>query len=125
MTYKLKFTYRVISDSFIIYVDHNDFTQAENAIQLANDELTLEIVQVHNRTMFSGVQILNASFIPIWTEYLDPFLTKQLMAEFISVFSRLSWKSNETEPENIFERIIGERWTMLAEPKDLEMTLPI
>lgn len=125
MTYKLKFTYRVISDSFIIYVDHNDFAQAENAVQLANDDLTLEIIQVGNRMMFSAVQILNASFIPIWTEYLDPFLTKQLMAEFISVFTRLSWKSNETEPENIFERIIGERWTMLAQPKDLEMTLPI
>lgn len=125
MTYKLKFTYRVISDSFIVYVDHDDFTNAEGVLQASNDHLTLEMVHLQNRTMFSGVQILNASFIPNWTEYLDPFLTKELMAEFISVFNRLSWKSNETEPENIFERIIGERWTMLAEPKDLEMRLAI
>ena len=125
MTYKLKFTYRPLSDSLMIYVDNDRFTNADTVIQAQlGDDLTLEIANIDGFPLFSGVQIMNASFIPVWTEPLHQFLTIQLLDAFIDTLSRLSWKANETEPENIFERIIGERWTMLAERKDLAITMP-
>lgn len=125
MTYNLKFTYRPLSDSLMIYVDNDRFTNADTVIQTQlGDDLTLEIANIDGFPMFSGVQIMNASFIPVWTEPLNKFLTIQLLDAFIDTLTRLSWKANETEPENIFERIIGERWTMLAERKDLAITIP-
>jgi|DEB19_MinimDraft_3_1074340.scaffolds.fasta_scaffold29817_1 hypothetical protein len=110
MTYRIKFTYRPISDTLLAFTDHDEITRAEEIIHVAlGEDVTLEIVNYNDRPVFSGVQIMNASLMPFWTEQLSQFLTAELMMDFVLQLSYLSRKANDNEPENPFQRIIGER----------------
>ena len=110
MTYQIKFTYRVLSDTLLAYTDNDEIIRAQEIIHIdLGDDVTLEVVNHNDRPVFSGVQIMNASFMPLWTENLARFLTKELMMDFALQMPYLSSKANDTEPDNIFERIIGQR----------------